>query len=74
MGELLKVYPDNAQKDPDKVLQCAVGDFSEVIVLGFNKDGHIEGRVSLELNEMDAYYLLQALAADILSNKFSWSD
>ena len=42
-----KFYPRDAAKDPDNVLEQAMGVYSEVLVLGWDKEGRMAARASL---------------------------
>jgi len=43
MGEVISINPSS---NPDIVLEKAVGAFKEVLILGYNLEGHMEVRAS----------------------------
>ncbi len=52
-----KFYPKDAAKNPDFVLEQAVGKFDKVVVMGVNKEGEFDSRCSLNcsLAEVNLY-------------------
>lgn len=44
-------------ENPDVVLEEAKGDFEKVLVIGYNKEGFLDGRASMNLSIADAYLL-----------------
>lgn len=51
------VVGDGAALDPDQVLDAAKGDYLQVVVVGFKKDGEIDMRSSH--GSRDAMWILQ---------------
>lgn len=41
MGDVEKFYPKDAAKDPDAVIEQSLGEFSEVLVIGYDKGGSL---------------------------------
>lgn len=41
---IVKFYPSDAAKDPDHVLERAMGQYQEVFILGWDKDGFLDAR------------------------------
>lgn len=41
-----KFYPKDAYKDPDAVIEQAIGQYKDVLVLGWDKDGYLDARAS----------------------------
>lgn len=58
MSEVVKLFPS---KDPDHVLEEAVGAYRAVVVLGWNHDDEMDIRADLNLSVADAH-LLMAIA------------
>lgn len=51
MDNVEKFYPADAAKNPDAVLEQAIGEFDQVLVLGWDKNGNFDGRASLGLKD-----------------------
>ncbi|WP_033931788.1 hypothetical protein [Vibrio cholerae] len=49
----------NAAIDPDNVLEIAKGNYESVIVLGYDKDGYLDGRASTNLTRENILWLLE---------------
>ena len=71
MAEILAFQPKNAAINPDVVLQKASGEFESVIVLGWNKDGMLDFRVSLNLGHADVNWLLALAQKKLLNGDYS---
>ena len=39
MGKVSKIYPEGAAKNPDNVLEQAIGEYNEVCIIGYDKEG-----------------------------------
>lgn len=72
MADIHKFYPADAAKDPDNVLEQAIGEFSEVLVIGWDKDGMFEARASLGLKDgADMLWLVEAFKTKLMNGDFS---
>lgn len=49
----------NAAVNPDNVLEIAKGSYESVIVLGYDKDGYLDGRASTNLTRENILWLLE---------------
>jgi hypothetical protein len=63
---IVKFYPSNAASNPDNVLEQAVGDYKEVLILGWNKDGDLDVRSSLGLDYKDSLWLVSQFKSNLL--------
>lgn len=61
MSEVVKFCPADAYKNPDNVLEQAIGEYTEVLILGWNKDGQFEARASLGLGDPSATVFMAEL-------------
>lgn len=43
-GEVIKFYPKDAAKDPDAVLEQAIGAYKDVLVIGWDESGALDAR------------------------------
>ena len=72
MAEVIKFYPKDAAQDPDNVLEQAVGDFSDVLIIGWDKDGNLDARATLGLTDGgDVLWLVEAFKHRLMSGHFS---
>jgi len=72
MSEVVKFYPADASKDPDNVLELAAGQFSEVLIIGWDKDGGFDARSSNGLKDGgDILWLVEIFKAKLMNGDFS---
>jgi len=57
--KITKMFPRNAAKDPDTVLEMAKDKYKKVCVLGVNKDDHLEFRASLNMNRSELLWVME---------------
>lgn len=75
MSEVVKFYPADAAKVADNVLEQAVGTYSEVLVVGWDKDGNLEARATLGLQDGgDILWLLETFKSKLLNGDYSEPD
>jgi hypothetical protein len=71
MGNVEKFYPKDAAKSADNVLELAVGNYEEVLLLGWNKEGEMEARATLGLKDGgDILWLLEGFKHKLLSGEY----
>jgi len=71
MTEIVKFYPKDAAKDADNVLEQAMGVYKDVILLGWDKDGHMEARATLGLKDGgDVIWLLEKFKLNLLNGAY----
>lgn len=58
-GNVVKFYPKNSAECPDAVLEQAVGEFSDVIVVGWDKEGELDVRANTRLTHKDCLWLIE---------------
>lgn len=58
--KVAKFRPKDAAKDPDVVLEEAVGVYESVLTIGWDKNGDFDMRASLNLNAKDVLWLLES--------------
>lgn len=72
MSNVIKFYPLNAAENPDNVLEQAMGDFSSVLLIGWDKDGDLDARASLDLKDGgDLLWLIEAFKFKLLSGDYT---
>lgn len=70
MGEIVKFYPAGAAKNPDAVLEQAIGVYTDVLILGWNKDGYLDPRASLDMKASDMLWLIEQFKYRLLSGVY----
>ena len=75
MSGVVKFYPADAAKDPDNVLEQAMGRYSEVLIVGWDKDGDFDARASLGLSDGgDMLWLIESFKAKLMGGEFFADD
>lgn len=69
---VVKFYPKDAAKDPDAVLEQAIGGFSEVLVIGWDRDGILDARATLGLKDGgDLLWLVESFKHKLMNGDYS---
>ncbi|TPQ24942.1 hypothetical protein [Methylomonas koyamae] len=71
MGDICNFRPKNAAIDPDVVLQEAAGQFDSLVIIGWDKEGLLDARASLNLNHAEIHFLISVFQHKLLSSDFS---
>lgn len=74
MGEVTKFYPADAAKNPDNVLEQAVGVYDMVLIIGVDKESCIDVRASLNVDDRDALMLVERFKFNLLSGAYGGED
>lgn len=59
MTNVTKFYPKDAAKNPDNVLEQAVGVYDEVFIIGYDKDGALDVRSSTNFTTASIVFALE---------------
>ena len=54
-----KSYPKDAAKNPDNVLEQAMGHYESVFVIGYDVDGELDVRSTLNLEPEEIIFMLE---------------
>lgn len=69
---VVKFYPADAYKDPDAVLEQAIGEYSDVLIIGWNKDGIIDLRATKGIEDgRDMLWLIEKFKFNLLAGAYS---
>ena len=72
MADVVKFYPKDAAIEPDNVLEQALGGFSEVLILGWDKEGNLDARATLGLKDGgDVLWLMEAFKHKLMSGDYT---
>jgi len=70
MSNIIKLYPENAAKDPDNVLEQAIGEYNDVLILGFDKDNMMDCRTNLGMEVRDMLFLIDKFKHKLLAGEY----
>lgn len=72
MTDVVKFYPADAAKDADNVLEWARGRYSEVLIIGYNKEGQPTSQATLGLKDGgDILWLIEHFKLKLLMGDFN---
>ena len=71
MSDVIKLYPKDAAMNPDNVLEQAIGKYEKVFILGWNKDGLMDARVTLNLAQMELNWLLDQFKMRLVGGDYA---
>ena len=63
---IIKFIPRDAASDPDVVLEEAKGQYTKVILLGFDGDGNLDTRASLNVTYQEILWMLELFKHKLL--------
>lgn len=70
--KVVKLYTKDAAKNPDAVLEQALGSYQDVLVLGWDEHGNLDARASLGLSRPgDLLWLVEAFKANMLDGVYA---
>lgn len=69
-GKIVKFYPRDAAKNPDNVLEQAIGEYTQVLILGFDKDGLLEARASSDYSIGEILVTIEQFKYNLLSGAY----
>lgn len=70
MTEVVKFYPKDAAKNPDVVLERAMGIYDQVFVIGYDRDGKLDVRASLNFPIRDILFALEVFKFKVLNGDY----
>jgi hypothetical protein len=71
MSNVEKFYPAGASKDPDNVLEWAMGNYSECLVIGWDADGNLDACCSQGLTDGgDMLWLLEHFKQRLVAGEY----
>jgi hypothetical protein len=71
MTQVVKFYPKNAAQDPDNVLEQAIGQYDQVFIVGYDKDGNLDARASLGLKGADVLWLIEWFKHGLMNGDYA---
>lgn len=70
MAEIIKFYKKDAAKEPDLVLEQAVGKYKSVLVIGWDKEDKLDARSDLGINRKKALELIECFKFCLLRGDY----
>ena len=71
MSNVIKLYPKNAAENIDNVLEQAVGQYDDAIIIGWSKDGVLCARSSSGLKASEILWLVEIFKRALMSGEYS---
>ena len=70
MSEVIKFYGRDAAKNPDAVLEQAVGNYDNVLVLGWDKEGHLDPRADLGMDKKEILLMVEVFKFNLILGNY----
>lgn len=67
---VVKFYPKDAAKNPDAVLEQAIGAYDQVCIIGYDKDGQLDVRASLNFKMREIFFALDAFKWKVMNGDY----
>lgn len=67
---IVKLYCKGAAKDPDAVLEQAIGAYDNVLILGWNKDGDLDPRATTAMRSRDLLWLMEKFRNKLINGDY----
>lgn len=68
---ILKFHPRNATDNPDHVLKQAEGEYKDVLIIGWNKDGSLDVRTSEGMRGADLVWAIDLFKHELLNGGYN---
>lgn len=73
-NNVVKFYPADAAKDPDNVLEQAIGSYESLIILGYDKEGRFDPRATSTMTEGTIIWILEYFKMKLLRGDYDGAD
>lgn len=67
---IVKFYPADAAKNPDYVLEQAIGQYKEVVIIGLDHDDMVDARASTNFKISDILLCMEQFKHNVLSGSY----
>ena len=69
-NNITKLYPSNAAKNPDNVMEQAMGEYESIFIVGFDKDGCMDSRASTNITQSGILWLIERFKHKLLNGDY----
>lgn len=70
-SNVVKIYTQKSDENPDMVLEQCMGNYEEVIVIGYDKLGELDVRASTNWKIPDILFAVEAFKHKLMSGDYS---
>ena len=67
---IVKFIPKDAASSPDVVLEAAKGEYTKVVILGFDEYGNLDPRASLNITYQEILWMLELFKHNLLDGNY----
>jgi len=71
MGDITKLYPKGSAKDPDAVLEQANGEYTDLLIVGWDKDESLQARGTSGLSANEVLWLIEVFKNALITGAYS---
>ena len=69
--KIAKLYTKDAAKNPDNVLEQAIGSYESVVIIGYDKDGYVDARASTNIDTANINFLVDSFKQKLIHGDYS---
>lgn len=67
---VIKMHSDPAT-DPDIVLEAAKGELESVLIIGYDKEGQLDARASLNIKQSDILWMIEMFKMKLMRGDYA---
>lgn len=70
MTNIINLFQKEPAENPDVVLEQAIGNYESVVVIGWNKEGLLDPRASLNIDHKEINWLISKFQQKLLNGDY----
>ena len=71
MSNVVKFYPNGSAEKPDNVLEQAIGEYSSVLILGWDKNDDMDCRSSTDLTHEQVLWIITKFQHKLMNGDYA---
>ena len=68
--KVVKFYAKGSSEFPDNVLERAAGKYQDVLILGYDHEGHLDARSNTTLKKADILFLMKQFETKLMRGDY----
>lgn len=70
MGDIIKMYPPGSAERPDAVLEQSIGNYDQVLIIGYDSAGQMDVRSSTNISCRDILWLIETFKQKMINGDY----
>ena len=71
MDNVIEFHPNRSAEDPDHVLEQAMGEYGDVLILGWDANGNMDCRASLGLSHEQVLWIITKFQHKLMNGDYA---